>query len=140
MVLRTLTPNLMVEDIDETVAWYEDVLDAQVAATLQTDEGDSWWAQIVVNDVTIMFQTRDSLVDEFPEMEGESGPGSTVLYVGVSDIQYQYDTLDNAGASIVQDLQRTEHGQRQFAIEDCNDYILWFAENVTNEPEGPIIR
>jgi uncharacterized glyoxalase superfamily protein PhnB len=139
MVLNTLTPNIMVEDVEETVEWYEDAFDATLVATLPPGDGTPWWAQVVIDDITLMFQTRDSLVDEFPEMEGESGPGSTAFFIDVSDIRYFYDSLDDE-VTVVQELSQTEHGRNQFAVQDCNGYILWFGEPVTNEPEGPIIR
>lgn len=128
----------MVEDIEETVEWYEEELDADLVATLPPDDGEPWWAQVVVDSITLMFQTRDSLVDEFPEMEGESGPGTATFYIDVSDIKYLYDKLDED--ILVQELSQNEYGRNQFAIQDCNGYILWFAEPITNEPEGPIIR
>lgn len=139
MVLNTLTPNIMVEDIESTVEWYEEVFDATLVASLPADEKQSWWAQIVIDDITVMFQTRDSLVDEFPDMEGASGPGATAFYIGVSDIKFLYDKVEG-DVAVVQDLSQTEYGRKQFAIQDCNDYILWFGDTVTNEPEGPIIR
>lgn len=139
MSLNTLTPNIMVEDVAETVGWYEEVLDADLVATLPPDEGEPWWAQVVVDDVTLMFQTRDSLAEEFPEMEAESGPGTATFYIDVHDIRHLYDTLEGE-ATLVQELSRNDYGRNQFAIQDCNDYILWFAEPVTNEPDGPIIR
>jgi len=129
----------MVEDVEETVEWYEAVLDADLVATLPPDESESWWAQIVINDVTLMFQTRDSLAEEFPEMEAESGPGTATFYIDVDNIRHLYDTLQDE-VTVVQELSRNEYGRNQFAIQDCNGYILWFAEPITNEPDGPIVR
>lgn len=140
MTMKTLIPNVMVEDIERTVEWYEDVFDAEVVARLPEDEGEPWWAQVVIGEITIMFQTSDSLVDEFPEMEGESGPGSATLYIKVSDIRHLYDALQKEEVTFVQDLTESAYGRNQFAIQDCNDYILWFGAEITNEPEGPIIR
>lgn len=140
MVISSLIPNIMVEDIERTVEWYEEIFDAEVVATLPEDEGEPWWAQIVIGGITMMFQTAASLVDEFPEMEGESGPGSATMYIKVSDIRHLYDDLQDKEVTFVQELTESAYGRNQFAIQDCNDYILWFGAEITNEPEGPIIR
>lgn len=140
MTLNTLTPNLMVADIESTVEWYEDVFDADLVATLPAGQEEPWWAQVVVDGVTIMFQTDNSMIDEFPEMEGESGPGSTALYVDVDDIEGLYEDLEDEDVEIIQHLSRSGYGRSQFAVQDCNDYVLWFAEPITNEPTGPIVR
>jgi len=141
MAINTLTPNVMVEDIESTVEWYERVFDADLVATLPPEsDADPWWAQVVVDSVTIMFQERDSLEEAFPGLEGSPVGGSVAFYFDVDDAQYLYDELESSDAEVIQDVHTTKYGRRQFAVEDCNGYILWFAQKITNEPQGPIVR
>jgi len=141
MTLNTLTPNVMVKDIESTVEWYERVFGADLVATLPPErDEDPWWAQVVVDDATIMFQERESLEEAFPDLEGSSIGGSVAFYFDVDDAQYLHDELESSEVEIVQELHTTRYGRHQFAVRDCNGYILWFAQKITNEPSGPIVR
>ena len=62
MTLNTLTPNLMVEDVEATIDWYERVFDAETAGTVPArGKGQLWWAQVMIDEISLMFQHRDSL-------------------------------------------------------------------------------
>jgi uncharacterized glyoxalase superfamily protein PhnB len=122
----------MVEDLAETVAWYERVLDAEVVATLP-EEGDAWWAQVEIGDASLMFQERDSLTGKLPALEGESIGGSVALYIDVNDAETLQDDLGAAGVDIMEELHETDFGWKQFAVTDCNGYVLWFGEKLEDE-------
>ena len=132
MTVNSLTPDLMVEDLAETVAWYERVLDAEVVATLP-EEGDAWWAQVEIGDASLMFQERDSLTGKLPALEGESIGGSVALYIDVDDAETLQDDLGAAGVDIMEELHETDFGWKQFAVTDCNGYVLWFGEKLEDE-------
>lgn len=121
----------MVEDIGETVAWYERAFDAEVVASLPSGEGaDGWWVQLQIDDASIMFQERESLTEKVPELEGESIGGSIALYVDVEDAAGLHDDLADADVDILQEPHETDFGWRQFAVEDPNGYVLWFGEKL----------
>jgi len=132
VTVNSLTPDLMVEDLAETVAWYERVLDAEVVATLP-EEGDAWWAQVEIGDASLMFQERDSLTGKLPALEGESIGGSVALYIDVNDAETLQDDLGAAGVDIMEELHETDFGWKQFAVTDCNGYVLWFGEKLEDE-------
>jgi len=138
--MNTLTPTLMVEDVQETVDWYERVFDAELVATLPPGEGSPWWAQVVLEDITIMFQERDNLAEKLPTLKDQEIGASVGFYIDVDDAYHLHDRLESAGVETTQDPHDTEYGRRQFAVEDCNGYVLWFSEKITNEPRGPIVR
>jgi uncharacterized glyoxalase superfamily protein PhnB len=141
MSLNTLTPNLMVEDVEATVEWYENVFDATLVATLPAErDAEPWWAQIVVNDTTLMFQSRDSMAEKFPEMASVDIGGSVGFYIDVDNAHQLHDELEGADVEFSEQLHTTDSGRYQFAVRDCNGYLLWFGEKVTNEPRGPIVR
>jgi len=122
----------MVEDLAETVAWYERVFDAEVVATLP-EEGDAWWAQVEVGDASLMVQERDSLTGKLTALEGESIGGSVALYVDVDDAESLRDDLAAAGVDIIEELHETDFGWKQFAATDPNGYVLWFGEKLEDE-------
>lgn len=133
MTVNSLTPDLMVEDLAETVEWYERVFDAEVEATLPEDDEDDWWAQIAIGDASLMFQERHSLTRKISSLDGSSVGGSLALYLDVDDAEGLRDDLAEAGVDITEDLHETDFGWEQFAIEDCNGYVLWFGEKLEDD-------
>lgn len=141
MPMKSLTPDLMVEDVEATVEWYERVFDAEVVATLPTDaEADHWWVQVLIDDSLLMFQERGSLVEKLPDLEGEAIGGSVAFYVDIDDARSLHDDLESAGVEVIQPLHETDFGWRQFAVKDCNGYILWFGEKLPGEEVKEIGR
>lgn len=133
MTVNSLTPDLMVEDVANTADWYEEVFDAAVVATLPTDTDDPWWAQLQIDDASLMIQDRASLAEKLPLLEEEAIGGSVAMYIDIDDAQTLHDELSEAGINVIQDLHETDFGWRQFAVEDCNGYILWFGEKLDDE-------
>ena len=141
MAVNSLTPNLMVEDVEATVEWYERVFDAKRVATLPADaETGYFWAQVMVEQSPLMFQERANLEEKLPDLEGTDVGGSTVFYVDVNDAQQMHDRLETAGVDIIKGITETDFGWRQFAATDCNGYILWFGEKMEEEAAEDIGR
>jgi uncharacterized glyoxalase superfamily protein PhnB len=124
--LKKLTPNLMVEDVNRTIAFYKDILGFELLAT-QPESGQFDWAMMKRNDVEMMFQARASLTGELPLFEGKAIDGSLTFFVEVEDVKGLYTNLKDK-VTIVQDMHATFYGAQEFAIQDCNGYILTFAE------------
>lgn len=141
MSVKSLTPDLMVEDVEATVEWYRRVFDAEVVATLPAeDDADPWWAQVLIGDGSLMFQERDSLTGKLPELEGEPIGGSVAFYVDVDDVESLHEDLASAGVEVTRPPHETEFGWRQFSVRDCNGYTLWFGEKLAGEEAEEIGR
>ncbi|MFB6089430.1 MAG: VOC family protein [Halobellus sp.] len=135
MTLKSLTPNLMVDDIEATVDWYREVFDSEVVATLPSDADDYFWAQVTVGESLVMFQERESLEAKVPAMADRETGGSTALYIDVDDAKAMQERLETAGAELVEPPEETEYGWRLFAATDPNGYVLWFGERVDDDAE-----
>jgi len=134
MRVNSITPDLMVEDVESTAEWYERVMDAEVVATLPTDaEADHFWVQVTVDGIPLMFQERRSLEAKLPPLEGTSIGGSVPLYIDIEDAEGRHADLEAAGVDIVKPPHETDFGWRQFAAMDPNGYVLWFGENLGTE-------
>lgn len=120
-----LTPNLMVEDVTTTVEWYEGTLGAEQTSEME-EEGELVWAQVELDDVKLMFQRRDSLEEELPTMRDSEIGGSLTFYLHVDDVEGLAESV--ADEPRVLEMRTSEYGLREFAIEDCNGYVLWFGE------------
>ena len=129
VALKKLTPNLMVEDVNETVTFYQDVLGFALLASVP-EEGQFNWAMMQHDAVEIMFQSRASLTEDVPLFKDKAIGGSLTLYIDVEDIKGLYGQVQNRVA-ILHEMSTTFYGTREFTIQDCNGYGLTFAQAVT---------
>jgi uncharacterized glyoxalase superfamily protein PhnB len=125
-MLKKLTPNLMVEDVNQTIAFYRDILGFEPGQTVPT-EGQYAWASMTSGEVEIMFQARASLGEELPGFRTLSIGGSLTLFIQMQGVKELYERVKDR-VIIVQDLHDTFYGMREFALQDCNRYTLAFAE------------
>jgi uncharacterized glyoxalase superfamily protein PhnB len=126
--LKKMIPNLMVEDVNSTIVFYRDVLGFELLTTVP-EAGQFNWAMMRRDGVEIMFQTRTSLAEEVPVLGDRAMGGALTFYTEVEDVQSLYTDLLGKVA-IVQDMHKTFYGTREFAIQDCNGFVLAFAEAV----------
>lgn len=129
MKLETLTPNLMVDDINQTINYYHGVLSFTTLDKMANDKGELIWARLKKGDVEIMFQQEDSLKAELPEIRKESIGGGFTLYITITGVDEFYEYLYTT-ADVVAQLKNKLYGMREFTIRDINGYYLTFAEPI----------
>ena len=125
---ETLTPNLMVEDVNQTVAYYHAVLGFEKVSSVP-DEGELVWAKVVKDGVELMFQEEENLKKDLPEMSDEKPGGGFNLFIKMNGIKALYDKIYEK-ADIVDEMRETFYGMREFTIKDVNGYYLTFAEPI----------
>lgn len=138
MPLAKLSPNLMVEDVNETVAFYVDILgfDFAMGVAEATREVVAAWpsaavlqyAMVVSGGVGIMFQSRHSLGGELPLFKNAEIGGSLTLYIECDDIEARHARCAAADLPLLKDLRTTFYGMRELYIQDPNGYVLAFAQ------------
>jgi uncharacterized glyoxalase superfamily protein PhnB len=126
MILKKLTPNLMVEDVQQTLTFYSDILGFEVLTTLP-DQLPFDFAIMKRDQVELMFQSRPSLSENVPALTGQSLGASQTFYIEVAGITELYEDLRDK-VEIVVDLHTTFYNTREFYFRDLNGYILSFAE------------
>ena len=131
MALNSLTPNLMVNDVEETIEYYTDVLGFTLLMTVP-ETGKLDWAMVKRNDVVIMFQTKKSLTSGLPRMASEKPGGGLTFYIKVDRISEIHEELYNNEAEIISDLESTFYNTIEFSVVDVNGYILTFSEEQEN--------
>jgi uncharacterized glyoxalase superfamily protein PhnB len=127
-MLKKLTPNLMVENVNRTIEFYTGVLGFELLTTVP-EEGQFDWAMMRRDTVEIMFQARSSLGGEIPMLVDVPIGGSLTFYTEVAGLKELYDQLKDQ-VEIVQDLHTTFYGTQEFAFRDSNGYLLAFSEAV----------
>lgn len=125
-----LTLNMMVEDVNATVEFYRTVLGFDLVMTVP-DSGRLDWALVQRDDVEMMFQARQSLVEDLPQFQDRPVGGALTFYLDVEGVEGLYERL-RANVHVVKALHETFYGTREFAIEDINGFILTFAEGSQN--------
>ncbi|MBN2267532.1 MAG: VOC family protein [Candidatus Babeliaceae bacterium] len=126
--MKCLMPDLMVNDVIKTVAFYRDFLGFRVLRVFP-ETGVPAWALVQKGNVEIMFQEREGLIEEYSLPPFEFLGGSFVLYMVVPDLDAFYEAIKSNGQiKIVRDMHGAEYGAQRFAIEDCNGYVLVFQD------------
>jgi uncharacterized glyoxalase superfamily protein PhnB len=127
MALNSLTPNLMVNDVEETIEYYTDVLGFTLLMTVP-ETGKLDWAMVKRNEVVIMFQSVKSLKSELPRLKGEKPGGGLTFYIKVDRVTEIHEELFNNEVEIVSELESTFYDTVEFSIVDINGYVLTFSE------------
>jgi len=144
MKYQKLTPILMVNNVNESVAFYTEVLGFELTlAVLEkgrdiiTDRNDTrpkLFAMLKKDDVGIMFETQESFTETFPDCKPNLS-GNTValdtmvLYLEMDDVSQWANTLEGK-ANVIKPLHDTYYGKREISIRDCNNYIITFAQSI----------
>src|SRR3978361_494372 len=89
--MESFSPNIFVCDMKATVAFYE-LLGFKTTMSVPEESDNLIWAMMVNGNVTMMFQTYESLADELPEISRQDG-GSLLLYINLKDIHGFYEKV-----------------------------------------------
>jgi lactoylglutathione lyase len=125
--MHSLSPNLMVKNVNETLDFYTQVLGFKKIDSVP-ETGTLNWAMIKLDAITFMFQERKNIVEEYPALNSFENGGGLTFYIKVSNVEELYKVLKGK-VKMVKDLHKMFYGAEEFAIEDNNGYILTFAQN-----------
>jgi uncharacterized glyoxalase superfamily protein PhnB len=116
-----LRPILWTENLDETIAFYMNIL----GFTLM-DRNDDWqWASLRKDEVLIMLSQLNQ--HENPVSIGFSGS----FYFNVNEVDDLWEDLKTK-AKVCYEIETFGWGMREFAVYDNNGYILQFGQAVDN--------
>ncbi|MFT3738775.1 MAG: VOC family protein [Breznakibacter sp.] len=132
MKYQSLTPNIGVKSVDETVKFYTGVLGFKELMSVP-GEGKQIWAMVNAGNVNLMFQDRDSLEDEYPELKGRGLQSVLSFYIKVKDKKELYDKVRDT-AYLAKEMHTTPYGAEEFAVRDNNGFILTITEEAGNGP------
>lgn len=121
-----LIPNVVVEDVNKTMAFYEQVLGFKTIMKAP-DAGQCVWALLQNGAAKLMLQEKNAFANEFPNASLPTGKGAVNFYLNVTNVNDLYARIKGK-AKIITDLRTTPYGSTEFAIEDCNGLLLAFAQ------------
>ena len=123
---KAITPNLMAENVEETIKFYESLGFAS-SATVPKDGGGLQFAILTKDNLMLMFQDRESLTGEYPILQTEKTQPSITLYIVVNNVKKYYNDMKDK-YELQSELHKTFYGAEEFAIKDNNGYVLTFTE------------
>ncbi len=126
--LKKLTPNLIVSNVERSVAFYRDVLGFAVEQTVP-DEGPFVFASVKSGAVEIFLNAPEPAIAEYPAFASRPIGGTLTLFIETSDIASAYAALKDR-VHVVMPLEKKWYGVTEFAFDDPDGYVITFAERV----------
>lgn len=124
--LESLTPNIMVEDVNTTIDYYINKLGFKLIDT-NPEAGQLEWGYVMLDNVGFMFQEEKSLQAEYKELKSKNVGGALTFYVRIQNIEDYYKSISTK-VVVVKPMNKTFYGTNEFAIMDLNGFILTFSE------------
>ncbi|MBI4666548.1 MAG: hypothetical protein HY751_09090 [Nitrospinae bacterium] len=132
-----LTPNMMVENVNSTLEYYTAQLGFELVMAVPQDsrevlfefnrERPLVYAMVKKDGAELMFQTRESLMEDVPAFTGQSIGSSVTFYMETDDLDGIFQKL-GPSVDVVKKPETTWYGMREFYIRDLNGYILGFGQ------------
>jgi catechol 2,3-dioxygenase-like lactoylglutathione lyase family enzyme len=128
----SVTPSLLVADIDRSSAFYQDVLGFQVKETVP-DVAPFVFVWLERDGVSVFLNDQKAVAHDFPDAMRRTPGGTATMFFVVSDVDALHAHVAPHG-QMVMPLKTQFYGMREFAIEDPDGHLITFAERVaTNE-------
>ena len=134
-----LTPNLMVQDVKKTVAFYRETLGFELVMAVPADKNgietglqedkDYIYALVKNQNTEIMFQETNSFKEDIPILDREKPGASASFYFEVEDVEGLAAHLKDR-VETVKEIQTAWYGMREWYIKDNSGYILCLAQRV----------
>ena len=124
--IKKLTPNLIVSSVEQSLAFYCDVLGFSKTATVP-EQSPFVFAAVQSGPVEIFFNARGAAVEEYPALAKMPIGGTLTLYMEVSDVAKLYDELKTR-VKATMPLEKKFYGVTEFAFEDPDGYVITFAQ------------
>ena len=125
--LKKLTPNLVVSNVEQSMAFYRDVLGFTVVATVP-DASPYVFAMMQSGGVEVFLNAREAAIAEYPAFSNRAIGGTLTLYMDVAGVKRLYDTL-KPRVQIVSPLEKKFYGVTEFVIQDPDGYLITFGEH-----------
>ena len=134
MTFANVTPNLIVADIDRSIAFYRDVLGFTIQATVP-EKAPFLFAWMQRDTTSVFLNTLGSVKEDLPSLAARSIGGTNTMYIAVEaeSAESGVDALYNAIsplAPVIMPLTTQFYGMREFGIEDPDGYVIFLGQRV----------
>ncbi len=126
MQYQSITPNIGVRNVNETVQFYTQKLGFELLMS-NPEEGDLIWGMVGNGHVFLMFQEDQNLKEEYPDLKN-AGQGAITFYIKIKGMKELWEQVKGS-EMVVKEMGTTFYGAEEFAIRDNNGYIMTIAES-----------
>jgi lactoylglutathione lyase len=127
-VFTKLTPNLLVANVERSLAFYVDILGFARGMTVP-DQSPFAFASVASGPVEIFFNDAAGAMKEYPGFAGKPIGATGTLFIEVEGVNALHDRLKTS-VKVAMPIETKFYGMREFAIEDPDGYVITFAERV----------
>jgi uncharacterized glyoxalase superfamily protein PhnB len=127
-MLKSVTANLMVESVEDTLVFYKTTLGFVEVASVPNENGNLQFAIVALDGQQLMFQERKNLCEEYPILMTDKVKPSLSIYMTVDNFEGFYAETQSR-TTLLKEEHKTFYGTREFAIADNNGYVLTIAES-----------
>ena len=123
---KKLTPNLVVANVERSLAFYVDTLGFERGLTVP-EQSPLVFASVTNGPIEIFFNDAATAVKEYPRFDGKPIGATGTLFIEVEGVDALHDRL-KPSVNVVMPIVTKFYGMREFAIEDPDGYVITFAE------------
>src|SRR5262245_17446797 len=131
MKFSDVTPNLVVSNVERSLAFYRDVLGFTVLATVPEAAAPFAFAWLHADGVNVFLNSVDAVRAEHSELGARPIGGTATLYIAIEaeSIGAGVDGMLAAiggRARLIMTLTDQFYGMREFGVEDPDGYTIFF--------------
>ena len=127
--IKKLTPNLIVSNVERSLAFYEGVLGFARGMTVP-EQSPYVFASVTSGSFQIFFNDEAAVAKESAQLAGKARGGGNTMFIEIDDDIDAYCEQIRNRVHIVLPLVNQWYGMREFGIEDPDGYVITFAQPV----------
>ena len=125
---KKLTPNLLVANVERSLAFYVDTLGFARGMTVP-DASPFVFAAVTSGDVEIFVNDAATAVKEYPAFAGKPLGATGTMYIELEGVDALHERIKSS-VTITMPLVTQFYGMREFGVLDPDGYVITFAERV----------
>ena len=125
---KKLTPNLLVANVERSLAFYVDRLGFERGLTVP-DQSPFVFASVTSGAVEIFFNDAATAIKEYAGFAGKALGATGTMYIEVEGVDALHDRVKSV-VKIVIPILTQFYGMREFSFEDPDGYVITLAERV----------
>jgi uncharacterized glyoxalase superfamily protein PhnB len=129
--INKLTPNLIVSSVEQSLAFYCDLLGFTRTMTVP-EQSPYVFAAVQSGPVEIFLNAPGPATEEYPALANRPLGGTLTLFIDVQHVERAYDELKSK-VKMEMPLEKKWYGVTEFAFADPDGYVITFAERNTTK-------
>lgn len=129
--ITKLTPNLIVSNVENSAAFYRDVLGFSVQMTVP-DAPPYAFAMMNAGGVEVFLNSPEAAFEEYPAFKNQLIGGTLTLFFEVTDIEAAYARLAPL-VRVVMPFEKKWYGMTEFAFLDPDGYVITYAQRTATD-------